>query len=134
MTAAAASIQMNPNLKGHIDARLDKVHADTVSTYSEAFFKSQQVVANALDNVQARMFIDAKCVNARVPLLDSGTLGPKGHVQVIIPFKTESYSSQRDPEENLAIPHCTLKMFPEETLHCVEWAKDIFGTLFTLNP
>ena len=25
-------------------------------------------------------------------------------------------------------------MFPEETLHCVEWAKDIFGTLFTLNP
>jgi hypothetical protein len=25
-------------------------------------------------------------------------------------------------------------MFPEETLHCVEWAKDIFGNLFTLNP
>jgi hypothetical protein len=25
-------------------------------------------------------------------------------------------------------------MFPEETLHCVEWAKEIFGTLFTLNP
>jgi hypothetical protein len=25
-------------------------------------------------------------------------------------------------------------MFPEETLHCVEWAKDLFGNLFTLNP
>jgi hypothetical protein len=25
-------------------------------------------------------------------------------------------------------------MFPEETLHCVEWAKDIFGNLFSLNP
>jgi hypothetical protein len=25
-------------------------------------------------------------------------------------------------------------MFPEETLHCVEWAKDLFGTLFTLAP
>jgi hypothetical protein len=25
-------------------------------------------------------------------------------------------------------------MFPEETLHCVEWAKDMFGTWFTLNP
>ena len=24
-------------------------------------------------------------------------------------------------------------MFPEETLHCVEWAKDIFGNLFSLN-
>ena len=25
-------------------------------------------------------------------------------------------------------------MFPEETLHCVEWAKSIFGDLFTLKP
>ena len=25
-------------------------------------------------------------------------------------------------------------MFPEETLHCVEWAKDIFGNKFALDP
>lgn len=25
-------------------------------------------------------------------------------------------------------------MFPEETLHCVEWARDKFGKLFTLIP
>jgi hypothetical protein len=25
-------------------------------------------------------------------------------------------------------------MFPEETLHCVEWAKDLFGNLFSLQP
>ena len=25
-------------------------------------------------------------------------------------------------------------MFPEETLHCVEWARDLFGKEFTLNP
>ena len=25
-------------------------------------------------------------------------------------------------------------MFPEETLHCVEWAKDMFGTYYSLNP
>jgi hypothetical protein len=50
-------------------------------------------------------------------------------------LKTESYASQRDPEDNAGeIPHCTLKMFPEETLHCVEWAKDLFGNLFTLQP
>lgn len=24
-------------------------------------------------------------------------------------------------------------MFPEETLHCVEWAKDLFGNWFTLD-
>jgi hypothetical protein len=36
--------------------------------------------------------------------------------------------------EESEIPHCTLKMFPEETLHCVEWARDKFGKLFTLRP
>ena len=57
-------------------------------------------MTNALDNVQARLYIDKKCVSARVALIDSGTLGPKGHVQIIIPFKSESYASQNDPEDN----------------------------------
>ena len=25
-------------------------------------------------------------------------------------------------------------MFPEEAMHCVEWAKDLFGSQFSLNP
>lgn len=25
-------------------------------------------------------------------------------------------------------------MFPEETLHCIEWALDIFGNIFTNMP
>jgi len=25
-------------------------------------------------------------------------------------------------------------MFPEETLHCVEWAKDMLGNFFEVNP
>lgn len=84
--------------------------------------------------MHARRYIDARCVIARTPLLESGTLGPKGHVQVVLPFKTESYGSQNDPEDTTEIPHCTLKMFPEETLHCIEWAKDKFGKVFTLAP
>jgi molybdopterin/thiamine biosynthesis adenylyltransferase len=67
-------------LKGHISARLDKIHEGTSHIYNESFFKSMDVVTNALDNVQARLYIDNKCVSARRPLIDSGTLGPKGHV------------------------------------------------------
>lgn len=124
---------MNKQLQGHISARLDKVHDGTADIYSEKFYSEQTIVTNALDNVQARLYIDDKCVQARVPMIDSGTLGPKGHVQVVKPFKTESYSSQKDPEAETEIPHCTLKMFPEEVLHCVEWAKDLFGNWFTLD-
>jgi len=67
-------------------------------------------------------------------LIESGTLGPKGHVQVIKPLMTESYASQNDPIEEVQIPHCTLKMFPEEMLHCVEWARDKFSKIFTIRP
>jgi hypothetical protein len=27
-----------------------------------------------------------------------------------------------------------MKMFPEETLHCVEWARDKFNRMFTQMP
>jgi hypothetical protein len=125
---------MNKDLKDNIIARLDKVHEGTAHIFTDSFFEGLTVVANALDNVHARRYIDARCVVARTPLLESGTLGPKGHVQVVLPFLTESYGSQTDPEDATEIPHCTLKMFPEETLHCVEWAKDKFGKWFTLAP
>eukprot|EP00743_Colponemidia_sp_Colp-15_P003750 GILK01004046.1.p1 GENE.GILK01004046.1~~GILK01004046.1.p1 ORF type:complete len:1912 (-),score=378.64 GILK01004046.1:123-5405(-) len=134
LTAAAAAVAMNPALDGHVHARLDKVHDGTQHIFNAAFFESLDVVTNALDNVHARRYVDQRCVSSHRPLLESGTLGPKGHVQVIIPHKTESYSSQQDPDEGNEIPHCTLKMFPEETLHCVEWARDKFGKLFTQRP
>ena len=61
------------------------------------------MVVNALDNVAARLYVDSRCVANQRPLLESGTLGTKGHVQVILPFLTESYGSRRDPPE--AGPH-----------------------------
>ena len=133
-TAAAAAKQMNPSLSGHLYAKLDKVCEETENIFSDEFFSSLDFVANALDNVNARRYVDTRCVSNRKPLLESGTLGPKGHVQVVIPFKTESYSSQSDPEVSNDIPQCTLKMFPEEAIHCVEWARDQFGKKFTQMP
>ena len=133
-TAAAAAKQMNPSLSGHIYAKLDKVCEETENIFTDEFLSSLDFVANALDNVNARRYVDTRCVSNRKPLLESGTLGPKGHVQVVIPFKTESYSSQSDPEVSNDIPQCTLKMFPEEAIHCVEWARDQFGKKFTQMP
>lgn len=133
-TAAAAATHMNKELTGNIVARLDKVHEGTGHIFNDKFFEDLTIVTNALDNVKARLYIDARCVTAQTPLLESGTLGPKGHVQVVLPNLTESYGSQVDPEDNNEIPICTLKMFPEETLHCIEWAKDKFGKIFTLMP
>jgi len=82
---------MNPDLKGNVIARLDKVHEGTSHIFTDKFFEEQCIVTNALDNIMARKYIDQRCVTAKTALLESGTLGPKGHVQVILPHITETY-------------------------------------------
>ena len=76
--------------------------------------------------------MDNRCVSNQKPLLESGTLGPKGHVQVILPHLTESYNSQRDPVES-DIPYCTLKSFPSKIDHCIQWSRDKFESNFNLK-
>ncbi len=134
-TASAAAIQMNPKLKNHIFPKTLKLSEETKDYFNDEFISSLDIITNALDNINARKYVDSRCVTNRIPLLESGTLGSKGHVQVIIPFKTESYSSLNDPDNsNDEIPQCTLKMFPEDNIHCVEWAKDYFGKIFYQLP
>ncbi|KAM8934654.1 ubiquitin-like modifier-activating enzyme 1 [Pelodytes ibericus] len=126
-TAAAAVRQMNPsvNVTGH----QNRVGTETEKVYDDDFFEALDGVTNALDNVDARMYMDRRCVYYRKPLLESGTLGTKGNVQVVIPFLTESYSSSQDPPEK-SIPICTLKNFPNAIEHTLQWARDEFEGLF----
>ena len=64
-------------------------------------------VANALDNVEARNYMDRRCVFHRLPLLESGTLGTKGNTQVVIPDVTESYSSSQVNKRNISLVFTT---------------------------
>ncbi|KAK6467250.1 ubiquitin-like modifier-activating enzyme 1 isoform X1 [Huso huso] len=126
-TAAAAVKQMNPDIR--ITSHQNRVGPDTERVYDDDFFEGLDGVTNALDNVDARMYMDRRCVYYRKPLLESGTLGTKGNVQVVIPFLTESYSSSQDPPEK-SIPICTLKNFPNAIEHTLQWARDEFEGLF----
>lgn len=65
--------------------------------------------------------MDSRAVYYKKPLLESGTLGTKGNVQVVVPFLTESYASSRDPPEK-SIPVCTLKNFPNQIEHTIQCA------------
>ncbi len=135
VVASAVCMQMNPNLTGKITALVQKVEPKTENIFSDDFLNDKiDIVTNALDNVAARRYVDSRCVKSRKPMLESGTLGAKGHVQVVIPMETETYGSQQDPEDAKEVPMCTLKMFPEEPIHCVEWAKNKFQELFLEKP
>ena len=62
-----------------------RVGQETENIYNDAFFERLDGVANALDNVEARTYMDRRCVYYNKPLLESGTLGTKGNTQVVIP-------------------------------------------------
>nr|CAI9690162.1 unnamed protein product [Rangifer tarandus platyrhynchus] len=126
-TAAAAVSQINPHIR--VISHQNHVGPETEHVYDDDFFQNLDGVSNALDNVDARMYMDRRCVYYRKPLLESGTLGTKGNVQVVIPFLTESYSSSQDPPEK-SIPICTLKNFPNAIEHTLQWARDEFEGLF----
>eukprot|EP00667_Euglena_gracilis_P001756 EG_transcript_1757 len=125
--AAAAVRSINPAIK--IRAMSHKVHEETEHLFDDRFWDRLDAVLNALDNVPARLYVDARCVSHRKPLLESGTLGPQANCQVILPFLTESYATQRDPEER-AVPMCTLHFYPTTVAHTIHYAKDLFAGLF----
>lgn len=130
-TAAAAVKVMNPAC--NITSQQNRVGTDSEDVYNDDFFQNLDGVANALDNVEARMYMDRRCVFYCKPLLESGTLGTKGNVQVVYPHLTESYSSSQDPPEK-SIPICTLKNFPNQIEHTLQWARDGFEGLFSQTP
>uniref|UniRef100_A0A672S936 Ubiquitin like modifier activating enzyme 6 n=1 Tax=Sinocyclocheilus grahami TaxID=75366 RepID=A0A672S936_SINGR len=130
-TAAAASLEINPELQ--IDAHLNKVCPATEDMYSDAFFSRLNLVVTALDNVEARRYVDSRSVSNQKALLDSGTMGTKGHTEITVPYLTESYNSHRDPPEE-EIPFCTLKSFPAVIEHTIQWARDKFESAFSHKP
>ena len=65
-----------------MEARLDRVGAETEGIFDDAFWGRLSGVCNALDNVQARLYVDQRCIYYQKSLLESGALGPKGKVRL----------------------------------------------------
>jgi len=130
-TAAKAVKKLCPAMQ--IRAATEKVCPATEDVFGNVFFGGLDVAVNALDNVAARRYVDECCVLAGKPLLDSGTLGSKGHVQVIVPHLTENYGATNDPAEN-DVPFCTIHSFPSHMDHCIQWARDVFARSFSNKP
>ncbi|ORY64884.1 putative ubiquitin-protein ligase [Pseudomassariella vexata] len=127
--AANAVVAMNPDLTGHIICLKDRVSPETEHIFNEDFWNDLDGVTNALDNVEARTYVDRRCVFFHKPLLESGTLGTKGNTQVVLPRLTESYSSSHDPPEE-SFPMCTLRSFPNKIEHTIAWARELFEASF----
>jgi len=130
-TAAAAAAAMNPAL--HVVPYEARVGGEGGGPFDDAFWEGLSGVCTALDNVEARLYVDSRCVYYGLSLLESGTLGTKGNTQVVLPRVTENYGATRDPPEK-GIPVCTLKNFPFKIEHTLQWARDWFEGEFKQVP
>jgi ubiquitin-like 1-activating enzyme E1 B len=70
--------RFNPKVK--IEAYHDNIKDPQ---FNVAWFKTFDIVFNALDNLDARRHVNKMCLAANVPLIESGTTGFNGQVQVI---------------------------------------------------
>ncbi|KAF7717557.1 Uncharacterized protein PECH_006596 [Penicillium ucsense] len=104
-------------------AKLEAYHANIMdSQFSVGWFKSFDVVFNALDNLAARRHVNSMCLSAGVPLIESGTTGFNGQVQVIKGGETECYDcNPKATPKTFAI--CTIRTTPTQPIHCIVWAK-----------
>lgn len=129
--AAKAVKEMNPQM--NITAHQNRLDADSEGVYGYDFFMGLDGVAAALDNVEARVYLDGLCVQHHKPMLEGGTQGTQGHTMVVVPRLTESYGPVKNNTEN-TFPLCTLKNFPHRIEHTLQWARDQFEGLFKITP
>jgi len=101
------------------------------SQFNIEWFRSFTIVFNALDNIDARRHVNKMCLAADVPLIESGTTGFNGQVQVIKKGITACYDCT--PKETpKSFPVCTIRSTPSQPIHCIVWGKsyllnEIFG-------
>ncbi|KAM7201182.1 ubiquitin-activating enzyme E1 3 [Naviculisporaceae sp. PSN 640] len=126
LVAKEAAEKFNPNVK------IIAYHANIKeSQFNIDWFSSFTLVFNALDNLEARRHVNKMCLVADVPLIESGTTGFNGQVQVIKKGVTACYDCS--PKETpKTFPVCTIRSTPSQPIHCIVWGKsyllnEIFG-------
>ncbi len=73
--AKESVLQFNP------DAKIKAYHASIFEKqFDIEWFKSFDIVLNALDNLSARRYVNKMCLAANIPLVESGTAGYLGQV------------------------------------------------------
>jgi len=89
--AAERLKDMNPFLK--VDFYFEKLQKLPMSVYEEC-----DIVIAALDNFNARLDLNKICLRLKKPLVEGGTVGFEGHVQVVIPEGSELEYKNREKE------------------------------------
>lgn len=109
-----------------------EVREENEDLFNETFYKNQEFVLIAVDNVKARKYINNQCTLNGIKLIECGTLGENASSQLIIPFVSEEYNGVED-NKNSRIGMCTIRNLPSLIEHCIEWSRNKFSEYFEQN-
>ncbi|KAF3765684.1 hypothetical protein M406DRAFT_255521 [Cryphonectria parasitica EP155] len=117
LVAKETAQKFNPKVK------IEAHHANIKETqFNVDWFRGFNLVFNALDNMDARRHVNKMCLAADVPLIESGTTGFNGQVQVIKKGVTACYDcTPKDAPKSF--PVCTIRSTPSQPIHCIVWGK-----------
>ncbi|VUC28616.1 unnamed protein product [Clonostachys rosea] len=117
LVAKDAAQKFNPNVQ------IVAHHANIKDAqFTVSWFRDFKLVFNALDNLEARRHVNKMCLAADIPLIESGTTGFNGQVQVIKKGVTACYDCT--PKETpKSFPVCTIRSTPSQPIHCIVWGK-----------
>lgn len=99
--------------------------------FPNSFWSQFDYIYNALDNLEARRYVNGVCLLLGKPLMESGTTGFDGQVQPIFPHRTECFDCLEKATPQ-TFPVCTIRSTPSQPVHCIVWAKEfLFNQLFS---
>ena len=102
---------------------------ETKDIFNDIFWENQNIIVSAVDNRSARKYIDNQCTFYTKLFIDAGTQGTQANSDIYSPNKTKCLNDLFFPPKK-EIASCTLKFFPTQIEHCIEWAKQVFTELF----
>lgn len=119
----------------YFNTNLVPYHGNLMDTNSFPieWYNQFDYIYNALDNLEARRYINKIALFLRKPLMESGTTGFDGQVQPIYPYSTECFDCQEKATPQ-TFPVCTIRSTPSKPVHCIVWAKEfLFQQLFSVG-
>jgi ubiquitin-like 1-activating enzyme E1 B len=123
--AAEVLRQWEPTLK------IKAYHGNVKSAnFDVNFYKKFKLVLNGLDNMSARKHVNRMCMQAGIPLVESGTMGYNGQVQPILKGRFQCYDCLPKQADQKTFAVCTIHARPTTMVHCVHYAKEFYARLF----
>ena len=106
------------------------VNNNTREIFNDEFIENQNIIISAVDNLEARKFIDNLCTFYNKIFIDSGTEGTKANCDIYYPNESICLN---DINFNIKkqIPMCTLKDFPAKIEIVLNMLKLFLQNYFT---